>query len=84
MASVTPLPTPPAISRRDYFAGLAMQALLRNRNAAATTGSLLDKDTELLANAAWNMADVMLRQDERRKIEEQQEEDQILQDTPAL
>ena len=61
-----------------------MQALLRNRNAAATTGSLLDKDTELLANAAWNMADVMLRQDERRKIEEQQEEDQILQDTSAL
>ena len=84
MASVTPLPTPPAISRRDYFAGLAMQALLRNRNAAATTGSVLDKDTELLANAAWNMADVMLRQDERRKIEEQQEEDQILQDTSAL
>ena len=61
-----------------------MHALLRNRNVPATSGVLLDKATQLLANASWDMADVMVQQDERREIDQQEELDQITRDTAAL
>ena len=67
-AAAYPTATPPDISRRDYFAGLAMHALLRNRNVPANTGALRDSATEDLAKAAWDVADVMLEQDERREF----------------
>ena len=43
---------------RDYFAGLAMQALITQRYSG---DSILDTSFEKVANEAYRMADTMIR-----------------------
>ena len=54
-------PTQPGMSLRDWFAGMALQALLQNHEAAVIA-DLAPKRSEWMAWQSYEFADAMLEQ----------------------
>lgn len=56
----------PGLTKREWFAGMALKGLLSNRDYIVQVGKVYDAPTAVIAEQSFEMADAMLKEGEKK------------------